>query len=163
MKTIFLFIAAVFLTGSLYSQENGIRLTNIKTNETRFIEEYKRVRIKLQDKKASGRFKILDDKTILIKDEPIQLENIEKIKKNPLAMNIAVDFVLGTIGAYFVIIGLAVGISLGLFFNNAAFGFLVGGAIAAPGALFIYGAIKSPNLLRSYKKSRSWEYSLVGF
>ena len=68
-KLIFLFLSLFFLN-SLVAQEKAIKIFNEKTGKEIIIKENKRIRIKTLDgEKVSGRYKILDDETIILKNQ----------------------------------------------------------------------------------------------
>jgi len=101
-----------------------------KNGKEIIIKENKRIKIKTSNGiKISGRFKIFDTETILIKNEKINLSQIEKIKRNPLIISIFINGVFYYFGA-----ALA-GASLVVYaFSGNATSFL----LAIPSAAFIY-------------------------
>lgn len=153
MKKLVLMGIAFFFMHTSFSQERFIKITNQISKKEIIIKENKRIRVKTVDgNKISGRFKIVNNGTILIDDQEINLENIEKIKRDPLLVSI---FTNGT----FVYLGTgvaAVGLFTAIFTRNPAAILLV-----IPGAGMVYGGFKSPNLLKGYKKTSDWSYELI--
>ena len=151
-KLIFLFLSLFFLN-CLVAQEKAIKIFNEKTGKEIIIKENKRIRIKTLDgEKISGRYKILDDETIILKNQRIKLSQIEKIKKNPLGISILTNGVFYSGGAFIA----------GVTF----FAYILGAPAAIflttiPAAAFIYGRTKSPNILKGYKATGDWKYEII--
>lgn len=153
LKKLILLILFFFTVNSLVAQEKFIKIFNEQTGKEIKIKDNKRIKIKTSDGvKISGRFKIFDNKTIIIQNEKIKLSQIEKIKRNPLTISILTNGILYYIGA--VLAG--AGIILYAFSGNAS-SFL----LTIPSAAFIYGGIKSPNILKSYKMTSNWKYEIM--
>ncbi|MEI7509579.1 MAG: hypothetical protein WCJ62_08960, partial [Flavobacterium sp.] len=73
--TIFYFMM-LFISSLVHSQVKGIILNDKKTGEVEFLKENKRIKIVTNDgNHFTGRFKIIDDKTIEIDDENILLDS----------------------------------------------------------------------------------------
>lgn len=93
-----------------FSQQKGINLINKQTKDTIFIEELRRIKIHTIDgKNRAGKFTIIDDKTIMIKNKSFSLDSIIKIRKastfsaisSPISIIIGASFVTaGLVGAY---------------------------------------------------------------
>ncbi len=136
-----------------YSQEKAIKITNPTSKREILIKENKRIRIITNDgQRISGTFKVMSEQHILIKNRSIALAQIVKIKRNPLLISII------TTGFFMYYGATAIGASIFgyLFTGNSAF-FL----FAPPGGGMIWGGIKSPNLLKGYKKNRQWVYEII--
>ena len=89
MKKLILLGIAFFFMHSTFSQERFIKITNQISKKEIIIKENKRIRVKTIDgNKFSGRFKIVNNGTILIDDQEIDLENIEKIKRDALLVSV---------------------------------------------------------------------------
>ena len=67
---------------TIFAQNKGINLIIKKSNDTTFIKENKRIKIITIDRKCfAGKFTVLNDSTICIKDRNFSIETITKIKK----------------------------------------------------------------------------------
>ncbi|AMC10267.1 hypothetical protein Lupro_02910 [Lutibacter profundi] len=153
MKTIAFLLLSLFYLNCLVAQEKGIKIFNEQTGKGIIIKENKRVKIKTFDGvKISGRLKIFDNETIIVKNETIKLSQIEKIKRNPLIISIITNGMLYYYGA--ALIGASIVIYA---FTGNATSFL----LTIPAAAFIYGGIKSPNILKGYKATSNWKYSII--
>ena len=161
-KLIFLFLSLFFLN-CLVAQEKAIKIFNEKTGKEIIIKENKRIRIKTLDgEKVSGRYKILDDETIILKNQRIKLSQIEKIKKNPLSMSILTHGVFYSCGAFIALIGL-------LLYDSASYGddevsdreTLAGHASMILSLSVIYVGTRSPNILKGYKATGDWKYGII--
>ena len=151
-KLIFLFLSLFFLN-SLVAQEKAIKIFNKKTEKEIIIKEHKRIRIKTLDgEKVSGRYKILDDETIILKNQRIKLSQIEKIKKNPLGISILTHGVFYSGGVF-----LAFASLVSYLFDVPA----AGHAAAILSLSIIYGGTRSPNILKGYKLTGNWKYGII--
>ena len=152
MKKI-VFLLAIFFVTSLFSQNRGIKMKKIDSQKEVFIKENKRVRVKTIDGlKFTGRFKVVDELNISIKDNIISLKKIVKINKKPLLLSVIVDGALILYGGVLVVVGGLVGAFLADSLVMLA---------VVPGAGLIYLGIKSPNLLKSYRVTKKWKYYLI--
>lgn len=151
-KIIFLLVSLISLN-CLVAQESGIKIFNEQIGKEITIKENKRIKVKTSSGlKISGRFKIFDNETITIKSVNIKLSDIEKIKRNPLIISILTNGILYYYGAALA----GASIVLYAFTGNAA-SFL----LTIPSAAFIYGGIKSPNILKGYKMTNNWKYEII--
>jgi len=151
MIKILLLLISLISFNCLIAQENAISVFKDQTEKEILIKENKRIRIKTANgKRISGRFKILDNETILIKNKKIKLSEIEKIKKNPLALSIITNGIFYYHGALLT----GATIVTVAFLGNAVPIIFFG----IPAAALIYGGIKSPNVLKGYKTKRNWKY-----
>ena len=149
---ILLLLISVISFKCLIAQENAISVFKDQTEKEIRIKENKRIRIKTTEGKTiSGRFKIFDNETIIIKNKKINLNQIQKIKKNPLAQSILTSGVF-----YYHGVALAIGSAFVFATFNEA-----GLLLAIPAAALIYGGIKSPNVLKGYKTKRNWKYKTI--
>ncbi|WP_339663156.1 hypothetical protein [uncultured Polaribacter sp.] len=153
MKKLILLGIAFFFMHSTFSQERFIKITNQISKKEIIIKENKRIRVKTIDgNKFSGRFKIVNNGTILIDDQEIDLENIEKIKRDALLVSVFTNGFLVYIGT-----GVAItGVFIAIFTSNPAATLLI-----IPGAGLVYGGFKSPNFLKGFKKTSDWSYELI--
>lgn len=152
-STIFILIVSVFCLNSLTAQVKGIKIFNEDTQKEVIIKENKRIRIKTIDGvKISGRYKAVDNDTIEIKGRKINLNQIVKLKRNPLLVSILTNGIMFYFGA-----GLA-GASIAIYaFSRSASSFL----LVIPSVALIYGGIKSPNILKGYKTQHNWSYKII--
>jgi hypothetical protein len=88
-KTTFL-IFVLFSSMMLKAQEKGVNLTNKESGKTVFLKENRRVLMKTDSGKVfKGRFKIVDNNSVVISKDTIALSSIVLIKKKPLGLSIA--------------------------------------------------------------------------
>jgi hypothetical protein len=75
-------LASLFITINIFGQEKGIYLINKKNNDSTFITENLRIKVKtIYGIKLVGKFKIIDAKTINIDRSNIELERIVEIRR----------------------------------------------------------------------------------
>ena len=142
MKALILISLAMFSFNVLIAQERAIRITHTKNEKETIIKELKRIRIKtVAGERISGRYTIVDKKTIEVKDRVIPISEIEKIKRNPLLFSIVTNGFLYDGGA--VIAGISL-VAFALTGEAAVFLFTI------PAGMLIYGGIKSPNVLKGF-------------
>ena len=139
VKIVFL-ITSLFFVNLIFSQNNVVKIVEEKTGNTILIQEISRIRVKTFDgKRINGRFKIINDRTMLLKGKEISLTNIKKIKRNPLAMTVATNVALLVVGGSISVIAI-----------------YVGGA--APGIIFSGGTLATmvlgPNILKGYSSNK---------
>lgn len=150
-KTIMMFFS-LLVVNLLFAQERAIKITNEISGKERIIKENKRIRFTTVDgQKVSGRF-MIEEESIIIREERFELTNIQKIKRNPLSLSIATDVVLIGVGT----VTIFVGIASAAWTTKAVYGLL-----AIPGAGIIYAGIKSPNFLKGYQKDQNWTFEIV--
>ena len=148
MKLKFLMVLGLFFTCFTYAQESVIKITNNKNKKEIIIKENKRIRLKtIKGEKISGRFKIVDANTILIRGKEIKLPEIIKIKKHPLLVSI-----LTNIGFVY----LASGFTLLTYFITSSSEIAV--ILGLSGT--IYGVFKTPNILKGYAVDK-WTIELI--
>lgn len=148
-----LLILSLLFLNHLEAQEQAIKVFNEKTGKGLVIKEGKRIRIKtFEGEKISGRFKVIDDQSILVKNKRIKLSQIEKIKRNPLIATILTNGILYYIGT--ALIGASIIFYAFTEYTESAI-FLI------PATAFIYAGVKSPNILKGYKIKSNWKYSIV--
>jgi len=151
-KTIILLFSFLFVN-LIFAQKNAIKITNQNTGKEKTIKEYKRIKVKtVNGEKISGRFKIIDNESFMIKNKVIKLIEIEKIKRNPL--------LISTITKWFFIYA-----GSGMIFLPMISVVFIGDSYpilwAISGAGMIYVGIKSPNLLKGFKKVKQWKYEII--
>jgi len=153
MVRLLLVLLSVFTFNCLIAQEKGIRVFNEQQSKEFIIKENRRIRIKTSDDhKISGRFKIVDDETILIKKRTIKLREIEKLKKHPLGMSIVINGIL-----YYY----AVALSAAVLTTYAASSDPLALILLLPAPALIYSAILSPNFLKGYKTENNWKFQVA--
>lgn len=152
MRTIILVLNLCFIS-LLFSQEKGLKIYNETLKKEIIIKENKRIKVKTLDgEKISGRFKIVDPETIMIKNKKIAFSNLEKIKRHPLALSVITKL-------FFYYYGTALaGASIVVY---AISGDATSYLLTIPAALLIYGGSKPINILKGYKKTRNWNYEAV--
>ena len=138
MKSMLLVICVMLVT-NVFSQEKFLSISNNETGKVSVFKQNERVRVKtMQGGKIKGNLFITDDNQIMIKNIMIPLTSIERIKRNPLALNILVSGTLFIIGAYGVLGGLVV---------LAWSGEIIGAIALITGTASITAGILSPNFL----------------
>jgi hypothetical protein len=138
MRSILLVLSVLFVT-NVFAQEKALSISYANSDKVQVFRDNKRIRIKtVESGKLSGKLKILDDERLMIRNVIIPISSIEKIKNNPLALNLALSGVIVVTGAYTALAGLVAiywaGVGIGLTT------FVVGGGIITVGIL-------SPNFL----------------
>ena len=152
MRKVAILLFTLFFTNQFLAQEQAIKISSPTSEKEVIIKENKRIKIRTTEgDKISGRFQMVENKAIKIKDQKIALADIESIKRNPLFLSI--------FGTGFLIYGgaLAVGMGaiIGIFIQPSGF------LLAIPGAAMIYAGIKSPNVLRNYKAADNWGFEVI--
>lgn len=135
-----LLLAGFFLVVfSAFSQEKVLSISNSETGKVTVFKQNERVKVKtLHGGKIKGKLFIADENQIMIKNILIPVSNIEKIKRNPLVLNVLVSGTFFIIGAYGVLGGLVV-----LAWSGEA----LGAILLLTGAASITAGILSPNFL----------------
>ncbi len=153
MKSLFIIIA-LFITATAFSQEKFLSFTKTKTGKEILIKENARIRLKTIDgKKLRGRVRFTEDNMLEIRGEKISLENIEKIKRNPLLLTIVVDGAL----IYFAGAAAVIGLYIYAFTGEAA---SLIAAIPVTSGL-IYTSAKSPNIIPAYQLQNYTDIKIV--
>jgi hypothetical protein len=143
LSLIFL-LSCVFLT----AQEKGIILKKENSKKTVFLEENRRVKIITKaDKKIIGNFTVLDNKTIVIKNEEIAIDSIETISSHSKFSSVANPVLVG-VGAVFIVFGTA-GIAAG------SYGVLLAPLIPAGLPMVLVPVLSNKH------KSKDWKYQIV--
>ncbi len=138
MKITF-FVFALFIATGLLSQEKFISIYNPVSDKTAVFKDNARVRVKTSDGgKLSGKLHIQDDINVMINNISIPVTSIEKIKLNPLFLNVLISGTLIIMSAYSFLAGLVVAVWGGAGLGVALIGSSVGFAVAG---------ILSPNFL----------------
>lgn len=107
-----LFVFVSLFTVLSFSQHNKIVLEHLKSSQTKEIKENKRIKIKTTDGEIYyGRFKIIDEETVEIKNKAIPLDSITELTRKSLFGKIAnpVFITIGTLGLIAATVGAAAG------------------------------------------------------
>ena len=148
MKHFITFIFCLAMT-TLFAQNKGINLIKNTSNDTTFLKENRRIKVKtLEGKSIAGKFTIVNDSEINIKGRIISMDSIVSIRKastfsaiaSPISIVVGSALLVGAMG------GLAAG-GYGLFMTVA---------FLPPGLpLFIvpFTAMKHP--------VKKWKYEIV--
>jgi len=138
MKSILLVIGVLLVTNVL-SHEKVLSISYANSEKVHVFKDNKRVRIRLAEGgKLNGKLQIINEEQIKIRNVIIPISNIEKIKNNPLSLNIVVSGLIVATGSYLVLGGLAI-----IVWGGAGIGL----ATIAVGAGTITAGILSPNFL----------------
>ena len=79
---IFLTQICLLVTTLLFAQNTGINLIKTKSNDTIFLKEHRRIKIKTSDgMRLAGKFTVINDSMISIKNKIINLNNVVSIRK----------------------------------------------------------------------------------
>ena len=142
MKQLVLLCVCVLSVNLAVAQKRAIKISKNSTGKEKIIKENKRIRITtVNGEKYKGRFTIKDDQSIEIDGEIIQLDDIAKIKRNSLLLNILTSGSMIYVGSGLLGIGLLVGL---LTDSSAAY------LLTVPGSALNEGGILSPNLSKGY-------------
>ncbi len=149
-KTVFLF-SFLFFINLISAQVKAIKITNENNQKERIIKDNKRVKVFTVDgRKLKGRFKI-EDHSILIQGESINLSDIIAMKRNPLLISVVTGSFLVYLGA----LTAGIGILIGLLSDSTAF------LLTIPGAGLIYAGLKPPNFNKKFKTKRNWNFEII--
>lgn len=152
MTKLYFIIMSLFVFNISIAQTKAIKITKLDSNKERIIKENKRIKLRTLDKKlVKGRFKVLDNQTIMIEDINIKLSDIKELKRNPLIISILTTGILIYAGAATA----GVSVIAGIFADSAAFWFIL------PAAGLIYAGIRSPNFNKNYKINKGWIYEVI--
>lgn len=147
-----LFLLLLCAGTSTFGQEKVLQLQHQEREVTRTIKENKRVRVKTTDgQKFKGRLVIVDANTISIKGKVIALNDIEKIKRDPLLLNLMATSGFVYLGALTVGVGAIVAIFID---GTSAIPFFVGG-----GGLAALGILQ-PSYIPARKMANGWSLSI---
>ena len=105
MKHFITFVFCLAIT-VVFAQNKGINLIKNTSNKTIFLKEYRRIKVKTTDKKAiAGKFTVLNDSTISIKNIIIPIDSIISIR-NASTVSTIVRTTSIAVGSTFILIGL---------------------------------------------------------
>ncbi|MCL9806013.1 hypothetical protein NAT51_10790 [Flavobacterium amniphilum] len=147
LRKITILIFVLFSAIMLNAQEKGINLTKRENGKTVFLKENRRVLIKTDSGKIlKGRFKIVDNNSIVIKKDTIALTSMASIKRKPFGLAAASGVL---------VLGVATPIVVA---SAAAGGYAV---LLIPAGAAIGGiGLALPTLPKKYKKE-DWDYTIV--
>jgi hypothetical protein len=152
MRKVVILLFSLFFTTQFLAQEQAIKISSPNSEKEVIIKENKRIKIRtIEGDKISGRFRMLENNAIQIKDQIIALADIESIKRNPLFLSIFGTGLLIYGGA----LAVGMGAIIGIFIQPSGF------LLAIPGAAMVYAGIKSPNVLRNYKAADNWGFEVI--
>lgn len=148
MKHLITFIFCLVMT-TLFAQNKGINLMKNTSNDTTFLKENRRIKVKtLEGKSIAGKFTIVNDSEINIKGRIISMDSIVSIRKASTFSAIASPISIVVGGA--LLVGGMAGLAAG------GYGVLLTAAFLPPGLpLFIvpFTANKHP--------IKKWKYEIV--
>ena len=134
---------------NIQSQERGILLEKHNSKGIDFLKENKRIKVvTLDGQKYYGRFIIIDENTISINNQPIQLDSINKIKRKSLTATITAPLLVTT-GVLFILGGAAVA------------GTSTYGALAAFGLIPSGFALSLIPLISNKHDTKNWDYKIA--
>jgi hypothetical protein len=144
----------LFLFSLTVLSQDLLVLTNTQTGESFSIQEGKRIRVKLENgEKRSGMLKIDSLGRIRINNLITPLERVVKIKRDPLLLTAAFSVVTG----YFAMVSVGIGAIVATFGGEPVVG--IGIAVIGGGPL-TYATITGVNVMKGFKVSKGWEYSV---
>ncbi|WP_298902571.1 hypothetical protein [uncultured Psychroserpens sp.] len=149
-----LLLVCLFVTTLSFTQgKRGIKIFNSKTNKEVHIKENRRIRVLTKTgQRISGRFDIVDAKTITIKGNQIKLSDIKKLKRDPLLLSIFSSSIL----VYGGVLATGIGGLVYVFTGEAQALWLI-----VSGSAMINIGLKSPNILGAFKTSQDWYYTIT--
>lgn len=146
-------LLSLFFLNGMFAQEKSIKVFKEQKEKQIIIKECKRIKVKTFDGlKVSGRFKIIDEETILICNTEIKLNQIEKIKRDPMLISICTSTLLFYSSAVISVTGIVYTLTG----NTAALLFIIPSSTASA-----YGVIKPPNILKGYKRTKKWKFIII--
>lgn len=149
MKNI-IYLLALFISFTAFSQHRAIEITNIESGKTRVFEENQRIKIRTLDrKKYVGKLTFSDNETIIIEGQSFKIDSLLSIKSQPK--------VIGTVKTVVLFTGLAV-VATSLIVasggGNAAFLLFTVGAGITIGA----GVLEAVNTNHT---NRKWTFKII--
>ena len=86
MKNI-LYVLVFLASLTSFSQQKSIDITNVKPGKTKYFEETQRIKIRTLDgKKHVGNLKFSDSLSFTVNNQPIKIDSLQSIKKQPKTM-----------------------------------------------------------------------------
>lgn len=135
------------LSTSIVAQKGSLNISHPKKEKGRVIKENKRIQIKTYSgMKVRGRFAIVDENTLMIKDELYSLSDIALIRRSPQFDAVMTIVNMVWIGGWSLVGGVTGVIPL---------------YVALPiSAGTTYALFDPPNLNKGYRVGRNWSFSL---
>ena len=148
MKYFITFIFCLAMT-TLFAQNKGINLIKNTSNDTTFLKENRRIKVKTTDGKSiAGKFSLVSDSEINIKGKIIQIDSIVSIKK----------------ASTFSAIARPISISIGAFTIGGSIALIAEGGLAVLGAVFAL-PIGLPLFIVPFTTNKhsikKWKYEIV--
>ena len=155
MKQYIITLLILFVAFGGFAQEAALLMRQSTTGEQVAFEETRRITIKTVDgKKHTGKFRVVDNHHIQIKDHVIPLDSIVLIRSNSMFRAIAST-------AFFLYLG---AISVGVFASFAIATYSTSAYFAlVPLPVAVFYAFKSPNFSNGHKTKKHWQYSIVNY
>jgi hypothetical protein len=149
MKNTIIIVLLLFSTTIAFAQEKGMYLINKKSQDSTFLVENRRIKVfTLNGKAKAGKFRILDDKTIIIKNDTLALASIVRIRKASTFSAIA-----SPVSIYFGSLAIAGGLA-GAYAGGLSLLFTV---VLLPPGLVMFTVPLTANMHEREK----WEYMIV--
>jgi len=96
-----IYLILLLISTAVFSQQRAIEITNIHSGKVKVFEENQRIKIRTLDgKKHVGNLKILDSLCFSVNNQPVKLDSLQSIKKQPKT--------LATVKTVVLITGLAI-------------------------------------------------------
>ena len=154
MKQYIIPLLILFVAFGGFAQEAALLMRQSTTGEQVAFEETRRITIKTVDgKKHTGKFRVVDNHHIQIKDHVIPLDSIVLIRSNSMFRAIAST-------AFFLYLG---AISVGVFISFAIASSNIAYIPLAALPVAVFYAFKSPNFSNGHKTKKHWQYSIVNY
>lgn len=148
MKHFITFIFCLAMT-TLFAQNKGINLIKNTSNDTTFLKENRRIKVKTTDGHAiAGKFTVINDSEISIKNKVILIDSIVSIRKASTVSTILRTTSIA-VGGAFILVGFG-GLVAG------PYGYLAAAVFTPPGLVFFilpFTVKKHPN--------NKWTYEIV--
>ena len=154
MKQYIIPLLILFVAFGGFAQEAALLMRQSTTGEQVAFEETRRITIKTVDgQKHKGKFRVVDNHHIQIKDHVIPLDSIVLIRSNSMFRAIAST-------AFFLYLG---AISVGVFISFAIASSNITYIPLAALPVAVFYAFKSPNFSNGHKTKKHWQYSIVNY
>lgn len=151
METLIILSFVLLFANISWSEEKSIKTTNSTSQKEVVIKVNKRIKIpSAGGNKISGPFK-LENKSFLIGNERVYLEDIQTLESNPLLISILSSKVLN----YGSLITTGFGLLIGALVDPTAFLLII------PASAMIYAGIQSPNFSKNYIRDRNWNFEII--
>ena len=79
-----IYLILLLISTAVFSQQRAIEITNIQSGKVKVFEENQRIKIRTLDgKKHVGNLKILDSLCFSVNNQPVKIDSLQSIKKQP--------------------------------------------------------------------------------